>query len=164
MVCLSQSFIEITVTPVKITEYILSNFNGVIEKSSWGETSLFYNPNRSLPNGVYFCTLKEKNGDNDKSSQLDRADVFRMSIGIGAELFEREFGARPARPAKGDVINTHHDFTVLDSLMPHPIYGWMGWVQILNPSVTSFEKLQPFIQQAYSNAVVKFDKRLVSKK
>ena len=40
----------------------------------------------TLPNGVYFCTLKENNGANDKASELDRDGVFRLSIGIAQNL------------------------------------------------------------------------------
>ncbi len=114
--------------PNDIVDKITTEFKGVIPKSSWGETSLFYNPGKVLPNGVYFCTIKEQNGDNDKSSQLDRDGVFRLSIGIGKETFENEFGSRPQRPAKGCIIDTDHNFSALNELMPHPIYGWMAWV------------------------------------
>jgi hypothetical protein len=48
------------VQPKNIVENIVTEFDGVIPKASWGETSLFYNPGQVLPNGVYFCTIKEK--------------------------------------------------------------------------------------------------------
>lgn len=143
-----------------IVERIATDFEGVIPKSSWGETALFYNPGRLLPNGVYFCTLKEKNGENDTASALDREDVYRLSIGIGAQRYEQLFGSRPKRPAKGGIIATGHDFTALDVLMPHPVYGWMSWVQVLNPSKATFESLVPLIAEAHSNAVIKFNKKI----
>ena len=147
----------------KLIERIQNNFEGVIPKSSWGETSLFYNPGRLLPNGVYFCTIKEKNGENDKASGLDREGVFRLSIGISKETYEKHFGNRPKRPPKGGIINTGDDFTALNKLMPHPIYGWMSWVQVLNPSESTFEDLLPLITEAYSNAVIKFNKQTANK-
>ncbi len=146
-----------------IIKTIENDFEGVIPKSSWGETSLFYNPGRKLPNGVYFCTLKENNGENDKASELDREGVFRLSIGITKETFEKHFGSRPKRPPKGGIIDTHHDFTLLNELMPHPIYGWMSWVQVLNPSQTTFESLLPLITEAHSNAIIKFNKKTANK-
>ena len=146
-----------------IIEKIVKDFEGVIPKSSWGETSLFYNPGRQLPNGVYFCTLKEKNGENDKASELDRAGVFRLSIGISKQTFEKRFGSRPKRPPKGGIIDTAHDFTLLNELMPHPIYGWMSWVQVLNPRASTFNALLPLISEAYENAVIKFNKKTAKK-
>lgn len=147
-------------TPEQIINTITDTFSGVVPKSSWGETSLFYNPGKALPNGVYFCTIKEKNGDNDKSSQLDRSGVFRVSIGIGKANYQATFGDRPGRPAKGGIIDTGHDFTALNELMPHPIYGWMSWAQILNPSAESFAEHLPLIRDAYDSAVVKFNKKV----
>ncbi len=149
--------------PNIIIEKIISEFEGVEPKSSWGETSLFYNPGKLLPNGVYFCTIKEKNGQNDKSSDLDRPGIFRLSIGIKKETYESYFGKSPKRPEKGGIINTGHDFTALNTLMPHPIYGWMSWVQILNPSESEFQKILPLISEAHSGAVIKFNKKTLNR-
>lgn len=149
--------------PEGIIEKIVCSLDGVVPKSSWGETSLFYNPGKVLPNGVYFCTIKEKNGDNDKSSELDRPGVFRLSIGIGKNSYEELFGDKPKRPAKGCIIDTEHDFTVQNKLMPHPIYGWMSWVQILNPTESKFAELFPLITEAHSSAVSKFNKKMLKK-
>ena len=144
-----------------IIDYVTQNFEGVVPKSSWGETSLFYNPDKALPNGVYFCTLKEKDGANDKASDLNREGVFRLSIGIGSELYQQHFGAKPKRPAKGEIIDTQHDFTALNILMPHPIYGWMSWAQIINPTEATFNRiLPPLLTQAYANAVIKFNQKV----
>ena len=39
-----------------------------------------------------------------------------------------------ARPAKGGVVALpDYDPTRVNELMPHPIYAWMRWVQILSP-------------------------------
>ena len=149
--------------PESIVENIVSSFNGVVPKSSWGETSLFYNPGKLLPNGVYFCTIKEKDGANDKSSNLDREGVFRLSIGISKETYEHLFGSRPKRPSKGGIIDTGHDFKQLDILMPHPIYGWMSWVQILSPKKNTYEKVLQLISESHSNAVIKFNKKTANK-
>ncbi len=149
--------------PKEIIKKIVGTYEGVIPKYSWGETSLFYNPGKVLPNGVYFCTIKEKNGDNDKSSNLDRDGIFRLSIGISKESYENEFGERPKRPSKGGIIDTGHNFAEVNILMPHPIYGWMSWVQVLNPKKQTFDKVFPLITEAHANAVFKFNKRTANK-
>lgn len=147
-------------TPQEIISHIENTFEGVKPKASWGETSLFYNPDNLLPNGVYFCTIKEKNGENDKASDLDREGIFRISIGIGKNRFEDTFGDRPKRPAKGCIIATDHDFTKTNEVMPHPIYGWMSWIQILNPSRDKYNELIPLLKEAHANAVVKYNKKM----
>ncbi len=150
-------------TPNEIIKTITENLEGVNPKSSWGETSLFYNPGNVLPNGVYFCTIKENDGDNDKSSNLSRDNVFRVSIGVPKDTYITLFGEKPKRPEKGGIVNTGHDFTETEVLMPHPIYAWMSWVCILSPSVDRFKEIYPLIEKAHANAVLKFDKKVLFK-
>ena len=107
--------------PSEIIAYISSDLGGVVPKSSWGETSLFYNPGNKLPNGVYFCTIKENDGANDKSSKLSRNGVFRLSIGISKATYEMKFGEKPSRPEKGGIVVTGHDIASTNTLMPDPI-------------------------------------------
>jgi hypothetical protein len=50
----------------------------------------------------------------------------------------------------------------LNELMPHPIYAWMRWVQILNPTTEQFqEDLLPLLAEAHRLALIKFAKRTV---
>ncbi|NTU52547.1 MAG: hypothetical protein HGA97_02375 [Chlorobiaceae bacterium] len=139
---------------------IVSALPGVIPKASWGEIALFYNPGGALPNGVYFCTIKEHDGEHDKASNLNREGVFRLSVGVGSETYSELFGQRPIRPPKGGVVATGHDFAVLNRLTPHPVYAWMGWVQILSPSKASFETIYPLVEEAHRRAVTRFRKRI----
>ena len=65
-----------------ISDFVVANFPGLNVVNAWGEKSFFYNPNNLLKRGVYFLTLKEKDGDNDKASVLDRENIFRINFGI----------------------------------------------------------------------------------
>ncbi|MFY0679899.1 MAG: hypothetical protein JXR13_04925 [Thalassovita sp.] len=147
-------------TPLEILDALLQRFEGVTVVEAWGETSLFYNPGNQLPRGVYFATIKEKNGDNDRASDLDRAGVFRLNIGTTRPLFLEHFGPPPPRPGKGGVVEGPWDFTALDRLTPHPVYGWMSWVAVLNPTKERFDEIQPLIDAAYGKATASFAKRI----
>lgn len=72
--------------------------------NSWGESGIFYNPNHSLKRGIYILTIKEKDGDNDKSSNLDRENIYRVNIGVRKSTFIGMFGAVPARPVSRGVV------------------------------------------------------------
>ncbi|MFC3853232.1 DUF6194 family protein [Salinispirillum marinum] len=61
------------------------------------------------------------------------------------------------------MIDFGHDFTALNELMPHPIYGWMSWVQVLNPSASTFESIRPLIAEAHAKAIIKFNKKTARK-
>ena len=143
-----------------IHAFITQSYDGLNIIDSWGEQTYFYNPGRVLKRGTYFMTIKEKNGDNDQASDLDREDVFRLNMGLTKPGFIKLFGQPPKRPGKGKAIEGIWDFTKLGELTPHPVYGWMSWVSVLNPSHHQFERCQPLIQEAYDKAVTGFNKRL----
>jgi hypothetical protein len=143
-----------------IARYITDTFTGICPVVAWGETSFFYNPGKALPRGIYFATLKDKDGQNDRASQLNRPPVFRLNLGVSKPTYRALFGSLPTRPAAGGVVDTGHDFTALDVLLPHPVYGWMAWVCVLNPSSATFDRVKPLLEEAYGLAVAKFGKRV----
>lgn len=146
-------------TPDDILNYCLENLDGVVEINSWGERGIFYNPGRVLKRGVYVLTVKEKDGNNDRSSQLNRNGTFRVNLGLRKQTFQNLFGELPKRPAKGSVVEMSYDFTNTDTIMPHPVYAWMGWICVLNPTIETFESLKTYIQESYEFAKEKFSKR-----
>ena len=80
-------------------------------------------------------------------------------MGIRKYTFFKMFGNIPKRPAKGCVVDMDYDFSSINKVMPHPVYAWMGWIRILNPSEENFEKLKPLIEEAYNYANEKYLKR-----
>ena len=145
--------------PDEILKYCLKNLDGTVLVSSWGEQGIFYNPEGKLKRGIYVLTVKEKDGDNDKSSKLDREDIYRVNLGVRRSTFSSMFGTIPKRPDKGCVVDMDYDFSLTDTILPHPVYAWMGWICVLNPSETRFEELMPLIQEAYEYAKEKYAKR-----
>ncbi len=146
-------------TPSSNIEDLLVRFPGTIAVEAWGETSMFYKPGRTLPRGVFFSTVKQKDGENDRASHLDRAGVFRFNLGVPKTLFLERFGSPPARPAKGQAINGPWDFTQLDVITPHPVYGWMCWVSVVNPSRDTMVELDGMIDAAFNKAKKAFETR-----
>ena len=59
------------------------------------------------------------------------------------------FGETPVRPRKGGVIDIPgYDPTRLGELMPHPVYAWMRWVQILSPARSELDALRPHLEES----------------
>jgi hypothetical protein len=110
-----------------------------------------------------FVTLVT-NDDFDQASDLNRSSVYRLNIGISKQTFLSLFGSKQPRPGAGDTpesVDSKYDFSALDQLMPHPIYGNMYWVCVLNPSDATFQEVvQPLIAEAYKMAVVRENKRI----
>jgi hypothetical protein len=115
-------------------------FDGELRlEAYYGERSVFHNPRGVAPLGAIFASVKERDGPNDAAAR---------------------FGGMPARPPKGGTVALPGwDLTRLDELTPHPVYAWMGWVQILSPSAASFERLQPLLAQSLDLARARWHHR-----
>jgi hypothetical protein len=61
----------------------------------------------------------------DSASDLDRPGVYRLNLGLPRDRFREVVD-----PA------AEHDPTALDTLFPHPVYGRLNWVSVLNPDRT----------------------------
>ena len=144
-----------TVDEASIVRYVSENFDGVdVEvgsreagspEISWGDTFFIHDPERNLEGArrFPFATIVIKDyGDFDNASNLNRPGVFRLNIGVSKQTYESLFPS--------DAI---HDFTALDVLMPHPVYGPNHWVCVLNPSEATFHSLEPLLAEAYEIAV-----------
>ncbi len=144
----------------EIVGYIRNQFPGVdivvaskendAPEVSWGTTFFFYDPNRDQPadRRFPFATIVTRDYEGfDADSNLNRPGVFRLNISVGKESFRSLFG-------NGN--ESAFDFTALDRVMPHPVYGKMFWVCVLNPSEQTFhEKVQPLLAEAYRRAASK---------
>ena len=155
-----------------ITQYITDTFDGVdvvvasrdagSPEIAWGDTFFSYDPGRQLPPNrrFPFATIVTKDyGDFDCASQLNRPGVFRLNIGVSKETYRSLFGPQPSPPPAGSVVETGHDFTALDQLLPHPVYAPMSWVCVLNPSAATFQAVRPLLAEAYQLTVGRNSKR-----
>jgi hypothetical protein len=134
-----------------IFRYITSTFEGVHTVTAMDATFFFYDPNQMFP----FATIVT-NDKHDEFSNLNRPSVFRLNIGVSKQTFQSLFGAQTS-----SADASRYDFTALDLLMPHPVYGRMYWVCVLNPSAQTFQTVvQPLLAEAYEKDVAKYAKRL----
>lgn len=146
--------------PSDVEAYLLERYDGLRVKDAYAERSLFYNPGGRLPSGVYFVTIKRRDGRNDQSSRLDREGVYRVSFPLRPASYARIFGERPPRPAKGETVALAEDFTRLGQLMPHPVYAWMHFVCINSPEEHTWNSaIVPLLDEAYDMVRQKFDKK-----
>lgn len=142
-----------------VDSFLTHSLDGVVPTSAWGETSYFYNPDRVLKRGTYFATIKQKDGDNDRASKLDREGLWRLNIGVTKPTYRALFGPPPARPGRGGVIEGPWDFTEEDVITPHPVYGWMAWVAVISPSSETWLRCIPLLEDAHQRAQTTFARR-----
>ena len=135
-----------------ITAYIAETCPGTdvvtgTEGVAAGDTFFIYDPDRNLQDKQRFpfATIVTKDyGDFDNASNLNREGVFRLNVGVSRETFRTFFGDEGT-----------YDFSALDRLMPHPVYGRQAWVCVLNPSAETFERVKQLVREAYEIAVAR---------
>jgi hypothetical protein len=148
------------VAPGAALERLLAMDAGLRLEAYYGERSVFYNPGGAAALGAIFASVKERDGPNDAAARLSRPGVWRLAFGMPPAAFAARFGAAPARPPKGGSLRLPGvDLAALDELTPHPVYAWMGWVQILSPSRATFDALRPLLAQALDLARARWDHR-----
>ncbi|MDB5318623.1 MAG: hypothetical protein JWN40_254 [Phycisphaerales bacterium] len=122
-----------------ITRYIIETFADVQTAAADGNTFFFIGAERQMP----FVTLVT-NDLYDQASALDRPGVFRLNIGVGKETCLALVG----KVEEG----SGHDFAALDRLLPHPVYGRMHWVCVLNPGAATIERVKSLLAEAHALA------------
>jgi hypothetical protein len=130
-----------------ITQYITETYDGVSSLVTDDATFFFSDPGGSDPpdRRLPFATIVTSDAF-DHFSNLNRLSVFRLNIGVGMQTFRSMFGSL-APADEGE-----NDFTALNQIMPHPVYGQMFWVCVLNPSPETFQAVQPLLAEAHERA------------
>ena len=127
----------------------ISALPGIEVVEDKGDHYFFADPTQPADNRLPFATVMTADR-NDQFSHLDRPGVYRLNIGVHPATCRARFG--PA-PFPQDPAESGHDFAALDTVMPHPIYGTMFWLCVLNPSAATFASVQPLIEEARAVAL-----------
>ena len=142
-------------TEAEITQYICSSFSDIQIATANGNSFYYHGPEGTIPERTFpFATLVGSD-EYDKTSNLDREGVFRLNIGVSKATYNSLLGTIPPAPGDSGIVETGHDFTVLDEIMPHPIYGHMAWICVLNPGKATIETVKSLLKEAYETAVKK---------
>ncbi|MFF2550852.1 DUF6194 family protein [Nocardia sp. NPDC058058] len=121
---------------------------------AWGDSFIYYAPDGKIPTTVQpFTTVVTKDYPDDKSSNLNRPNTFRLNIHAGKDSFTTHLGYPPrdssAHPA---------DPSALDTLIPHPTYASAGWLSIVNPGPQSEPVIADLLHTAYDRARTRYNR------
>lgn len=140
--------------PSEIIEFITSKYPRIETMPLNDDTFFFFGSERMFS----FATLVTSDA-HDPYSDLSRPDTFRFNIGISKQTYQGLFGVTKF-PRDYNATIEGYDFTAVDTLMPHPVYGRMYWVCIINPTDETFDKqVKPLIEEAYADATAKEAKK-----
>lgn len=138
-----------------VTAHIRESFPGVETSEAHGYTFFFYGSERQLP----FATLATDDNEFDRVSNLDRPGVYRLNIGVSRETYRSFFGDEKPRLGGDGVLDSGHDFTRLDQILPHPHYAPQSWVCVLSPGEETVGVVRTLLREAYERAVLRANRR-----
>jgi hypothetical protein len=135
-----------------VTRAIVETLGGVDVVTTDGNSFFFYDPGGDTPpdRRFPFATLVTTD-EYDRFSDLSRPGVYRLNVGVSRETF-RSLAPDPP-PGAGERT---YDFTALDRIVPHPVYGSMHWLCVLNPSPETFAKVLLLLAEAHERAARRY--------
>ena len=132
----------------------------IIPQFSSADTWYFYKPRGELPRGVCIATIENHDDHTHLASAQDCEDLWRLSIGIPKATFLERFGTPPQRPWSGGLVPEGWDLIGVDKVAPHPVYGWVCWVAVVNPTIQTWaDECMPLLIAAHERAQAVFEKR-----
>lgn len=106
-----------------------------------GDLFFYYAPDGLLPPGQPFATIVTKDYPGEPSAGLGDG-IFRVNV---------DAGRRDQPPAE--------DPTLRDMVLPHPVYGHLGWVCIVQPGERTGAELQDLLRDAHAAALRRWTRR-----
>ena len=116
---------------------------------AWGDFFFYFAPDGEVPaNTQPFATIVTKDYPDDVESRLGDGR-WRLNIHVGKALLEAlvSDGIEPL------------DFAEPDAFIPHPVYGGLGWVSVVNPGERTLPRVLELLKGAYEGARKRAERR-----
>lgn len=129
----------------EIKDYIFLNFKNI--KLTKANEDLFFMHENS--DKMPFATIVTQDNEYDNFSNLNREGFFRINIGLDRETFSSMFEGMTVKKGLEAYLDLGIDFTKEDIIQPHPTYGSLYWICVVNPSDKTFETLKHYLKISY---------------
>ncbi|BDZ44585.1 DUF6194 family protein [Naasia aerilata] len=144
----------------RILETIRS-FDGVLELApsagseypeiAWGDHFFYYAPDGEVPqNRQPFATIVTKDYPGDDASRLDPGGRWRLNVHVGSRR-SAELLQEPAAAER--------DFGETDAILPHPVYGSLGWIAVVDPGPRTLETVLSLLENAWADDRARVERR-----
>ena len=150
-------------TQDEVIEYVTGELEGTVvvvaseedgaPEVAWGDTFFFYDPDRiTLPEKRFpYATIVINDYPGfDEASNLKRAGVFRVNMWVSRETFD-------GQTSTSDLSAI--DYSVLDEVIPHPVYGAQSWLSVLNPGPVTEGTVKDLLTEAHDRARSRYEKQ-----
>lgn len=117
---------------------------------AWGDFFFYYAPDGQVPrNQQPYGTIVTKDYPDDVASALDGEGRWRVNVHVGRITFHELLGVGPK---EATVDPGAYDFSVTDVLLPHPVYGALGWIAVVDPGERTGETVLGLLRDAHAAA------------
>jgi hypothetical protein len=121
---------------------------------AWGDAFFYYAPDGQVPQNVQpYGTIVTKDYPDDTASRLDDEGRWRVNIHVDRSTFVELTGEEPRRLVRP------RGFAATDEINPHPVYGALGWVAIVNPGDRTMSTVIGLLRDAHHAARHRFERR-----
>ncbi|MEU9760841.1 DUF6194 family protein [Streptomyces sp. NPDC047985] len=127
---------------------------GDFPEIAWGDAFFHYAPDGRIPKNVQpYGTIVTKNYPDDAASDLDPPGRWRVNVHVDRVMFQELTGEEPRS------ISRPRDYAAADSVMPHPVYGALGWISVVNPGERTTATVVQLLHSAHEAARARFTRR-----
>ncbi|MEJ1088104.1 DUF6194 family protein [Microbacterium sp. Mu-80] len=106
---------------------------------SWGDAYFYFAPDGVMPERTQpYATITTKDYPDDTAFMLGPGR-FRVNIHVGRD--------RATKLSDADAQSTGADV-----FLPHPLYGTMGWVCVVNPAANTSRRVLDLLRDAHDAA------------
>jgi len=125
-----------------------------VPEIAWGDAFFYYAPDGRMPQHVQpYGTIVTKDYPDDTASDLDRPGRWRVNIHVDRPTFRELTGEEPRS------LIRPRDFASVDVVNPHPVYGALGWIAVVNPAEQTTDTVVQLLRAAHDAARARFERR-----
>ncbi|MEU3661436.1 DUF6194 family protein [Streptomyces sp. NPDC032940] len=128
---------------------LLPERGGDFPEVAWGDAFFYHShsPDGRVPHNVQpYATIVTKDYPGDTASDLDRPGRWRVNIHLDRATFQQVVGEAP----RG--LSRSHDYAAADTIVPHPVYGELGWISVVAPGERTAETVLRLLRGAHDAA------------
>ena len=111
---------------------------------AWGDVFFYYSADGQIPPGQPFATVIIKDYPDEPAWQRAAGSI-RVNIHVGARAFAELLGYAPGRRSGAEP-------SAVDVVMPHPAYGELGWISVVDPGERTAAIVTDQLHAAYATA------------
>jgi hypothetical protein len=125
-----------------------------VPEIAWGDAFFYYAPDGELPRNVQpYGTVVTKNYPGDIGSDLDPPDRWRVNVHVDSKSFVELVGEEPRS------LSRSRDHAAADVVNPHPVYGALSWICVVNPGKRTEATVLKLLQDAHGAARLRSERR-----